>query len=138
MLAAARTAAEEAGAARPKLLGVTVLTSIDADGLHATGVTGGMREQVLRMARLAMAAGADGVVCSAREVVAVREALGPEALLVVPGIRPAYMGPDDQARTMTPREAAAAGADWLVVGRPITATPDPGASAARIAAELVG
>ncbi len=138
MIAAARAAADVAGADRPKLLAVTVLTSLDAEALHETGVAGGTRQQVLRLARLALAAGADGLVCSAHEISTLRDALGPEPLLVVPGIRPAGSAVGDQARTMTPREAASAGADWLVVGRPITAAADPGAAAAAIAAELVG
>jgi orotidine-5'-phosphate decarboxylase len=117
---------------------VTVLTSLNAEALHDIGVAGGPRQQVLRLARLAIAAGAHGLVCSAQEVAMLREALGPDALLVVPGIRPAGSAADDQARTMTPREAAAAGADWLVIGRPITAAADPAAAAATIAAELVG
>ncbi len=136
MIAAARAAAEAAGAARPKLLAVTVLTSLDAEALHETGVAGGARQQVLRLGRLALAAGADGLVCSAHEISTLRAALGPEALLVVPGIRPAGADIGDQARTMTPGEAARAGADWLVVGRPITGSADPGAAAAAIAAEL--
>ncbi|MCW3477279.1 orotidine 5'-phosphate decarboxylase / HUMPS family protein, partial [Limobrevibacterium gyesilva] len=111
-------------------------TSLDAEALHATGVAGGPRQQVLRLARLAVAAGADGLVCSAHEAAMLREALGPEPLLVVPGIRPAGAAANDQARTMTPRAAAQAGADWLVVGRPITAAPDPAAAAAAIAAEI--
>jgi orotidine-5'-phosphate decarboxylase len=127
MVAAARAAAETAGAARPQLLAVTVLTSLEA----APG-------EVLRLARLAMAAGADGLVCSGRDVRELRDALGPAALLVVPGIRPAGASPDDQARTMTPRAAAEAGADWLVVGRPITEAADPAAAAAAIAAEIGG
>jgi orotidine-5'-phosphate decarboxylase len=136
MMAAARQAAEAAGPARPKLLGVTVLTSLDADALHATGVAGDPAEQVLRLARLAIAAGADGLVCSPLEVRMLRAALGSGPLLVVPGIRPAGAPLGDQARTLTPREAAAAGADWLVVGRPITAAADPAAAAAAIAAEI--
>lgn len=136
MIQAARQAAEAAGDARPKLLAVTVLTSLDAEALHAVGVAGGPRQQVLRLARLALDAGADGLVCSAQEIATLRGALGPEALLVVPGIRPAGSDAGDQARTMTPREAADAGADWLVVGRPITAAADPAAAAAAIAADL--
>ncbi len=136
MIAAARAAAEAAGEARPLLLGVTVLTSLDAAALHETGVAGGPRQQVLRLARLALAAGADGVVCSPQEVAMLRDALGDAPLLVVPGIRPAGAALGDQARTMTPAEAAAAGADWLVVGRPITQAPDPAAAAAAILAEV--
>jgi orotidine-5'-phosphate decarboxylase len=137
MIAAARAAAEQAGVTRPVLLAVTVLTSLDAEALHATGVAGGPRQQVMRLARLALDAGADGLVCSAHEVAMLRTALGPAPVLVVPGIRPAGSDPGDQARTMTPADAARAGADWLVVGRPITAANDPGAAAAAIAAELV-
>lgn len=138
MIAAARQAAEAAGARRPRLLAVTVLTSLDAEALHATGVAGGPRQQVLRLARLALDAGADGLVCSPLEVAMLRDAIGPEPTLVVPGIRPAGSAANDQARTMTPSEAARAGADWLVVGRPITAAADPAAAAAAIAAELAG
>jgi orotidine-5'-phosphate decarboxylase len=136
MLRAARDAAEAAGAERPMLLAVTVLTSLDAEALQATGVAGGPRQQVLRLARLAVQSGADGLVCSAHEAAMLREALGPEPLLVVPGIRPAGAAKGDQARVMTPRQAADAGADWLVVGRPITEAADPAAAAAAIAAEI--
>lgn len=136
MIAAARAAAEQAGEARPVLLAVTVLTSLDAQTLHATGVAGGARQQVMRLARLALDAGADGLVCSAHEVAMLRAALGPTPVLVVPGIRPAGSDLGDQARTMTPTDAAQAGADWLVVGRPITMATDPAAATAAIAAEL--
>ena len=136
MIAAARRAAEAAGAARPLLLGVTVLTSLDAAALHDTGVAGGVRQQVLRLARLALAAGADGVVCGPQEVAMLRDALGDAPVLVVPGIRPAGSAAGDQARTMTPREAALAGADWLVVGRPITQSADPAAAASAILADV--
>jgi orotidine-5'-phosphate decarboxylase len=136
MVEAARRTAETAGESRPILLAVTVLTSLDAAALHDTGVAGGPRQQVLRLARLALGAGAAGLVCSPHEVSVLRDALGDGPLLVVPGIRPAGAAAGDQARTMTPREAAQAGADWLVVGRPITGSPDPGAAAAAIAAEI--
>ncbi len=137
MLAAGRKAADDAPD-RPLLLAVTVLTSLGAEALHATGVAGGPRQQVLRLARLALDCGVDGLVCSPHEISLLRDALGAGPLLVVPGIRPAGFAPDDQARTMTPQEAAAAGADWLVVGRPITAAADPAAAAAAIAQELAG
>jgi len=133
MIAAARAAAETVPD-RPILLAVTVLTSLDAATLHATGVAGGPRQQVLRLARLALEAGADGLVCSAHEVAPLRDALGDKPVLVVPGIRPAGAATGDQARVMTPEEAIAAGADWIVVGRPITGAADPGAAAAAIAA----
>jgi len=136
MITAARRAAETAGAARPILLAVTVLTSMDTAALYATGVSGGPRQQVLRLAKLALDAGADGLVCSAHEVAMLRDALGDAPTLVVPGIRPAGAALGDQARVMTPSEAAKAGASWIVVGRPITRAADPAAAAAAIAAEL--
>jgi orotidine-5'-phosphate decarboxylase len=125
MIAAARDAAEAAGTSRPMLLGVTVLTSLDAAALAATGVADAPARQVVRLGRLAIAAGADGLVCSAHEVAALRAALGPDVALVVPGIRLAGSPAGDQARTMSPRAAMEAGADWIVVGRPITAAADP-------------
>lgn len=134
MIEAARRAAD--AEQRPLLLAVTVLTSLDAAALHATGVAGGPRQQVLRLARLALDAGADGLVCSAHEAAMLRDAIGSGPVLVVPGIRPAGADAGDQARTMTPREAVDAGADWIVVGRPITAAADPAAAAAAIAAEI--
>jgi orotidine-5'-phosphate decarboxylase len=135
MIAAARRAAD-ASPKPPLLLAVTVLTSLDAEALHETGVAGGPRQQVLRLARLALKAGADGLVCSAHEVAMLRDAFGAAPVLVVPGIRPAGAAAGDQARVMTPAEAVAAGADWLVVGRPITGAADPGAAAAAILAEM--
>jgi orotidine-5'-phosphate decarboxylase len=136
MIAAAREAAEKAGEGRIRLLAVTVLTSLGAADLAETGVAGGPVQQVLRLARLAMNAGADGLVCSPREVAPLRDALGEETVLVVPGVRPAGSAADDQARTATPEEMAAAGADFVVVGRPITRSADVGAAAAAIAAAL--
>ena len=139
MVAAAREAAEKAGGAeRMKILAVTVLTSLDAAALAETGVAGGPVQQVLRLARLAVAAGADGLVCSPREVAPLRAALGDGPALVVPGVRPAGSAADDQARTATPEEMAAAGADYVVVGRPITKAADPAAAAAAIARALRG
>lgn len=142
MIAAAREAAEKAaekagGARRMRILAVTVLTSLDAAALAETGVAGGTVQQVLRLARLAVAAGADGLVCSPREVAPLRDALGDGPALVVPGVRPAGSAADDQARTATPEEMAAAGADFVVVGRPITKAADPAAAAAAIARALV-
>ena len=139
MIAAAREAAETSGGAdRMKILAVTVLTSIDAATLSDTGVSGGPVQQVLRLARLAVAAGADGLVCSPREVAPLRAALGEGPALVVPGVRPAGSAADDQARTATPEEMAAAGADFVVVGRPITKAADPAAAAAAIVRALAG
>lgn len=136
MITAARQAAEQAAGPRPILLAVTVLTSIDAATLEATGVAGGPVAQVVRLGRLAIAAGADGLVCSPQEVAPLRAALGAAPYLVVPGVRPAGSAAGDQARVATPEEAVAAGADWIVIGRPITGAADPAAAAAAIAAAL--
>ena len=128
--------AANAAAERPLILGVTVLTSLDRADLLATGVTGLPAEQVLRLGRLAVEAGVDGLVCSPWEVAMLRQALGASVRLVVPGIRPEGEAIGDQARTLTPAQAVAQGADWIVVGRPITGAADPAAAAARIAAAV--
>jgi orotidine-5'-phosphate decarboxylase len=132
-----RAAVEAAAATSPgtKLLAVTVLTSLDEDDLATVGQRGPVAEQARRLAVLARDCGVHGVVCSPHEVAALREACGPKTVLVVPGIRPAGSGTGDQKRVMTPREALAAGADWLVIGRPITGAADPAAAARAIAAE---
>ena len=135
MIEAARNAAEKSSH-RPLLLAVTVLTSLDDQALAATGITDGARAHVLRLGALAIKSGADGLVCSAHEVAALRDLLGPEPVLVVPGIRPKGAAQGDQARTMTPAEAMAAGADYLVVGRPITQSAAPAAAARAIVAEI--
>jgi orotidine-5'-phosphate decarboxylase len=137
MVAAAREAAEEAGPDRPRILAVTVLTSLDASALADTGVSGGTVQQVLRLGRLAMAAGADGLVCSPREVTTIRDSLGDAPVLVVPGVRPAGSAAGDQARIATPDQVARDGADWIVVGRPITQAADP-VAAARAIAQMLG
>jgi orotidine-5'-phosphate decarboxylase len=125
-----RAAAEAAGAPdSPRLLAVTVLTSMDGAQLAAVGVADPPAAQVVRLARLAAAAGISGLVCSAQEVAEVRDALGPGSLLVVPGIRPAGAPTDDQRRIATPAQAIAGGASMLVVGRPITQAADPAAAA---------
>jgi orotidine-5'-phosphate decarboxylase len=134
--AAVRAAAAQA--IRPKILAVTVLTSLDASALSATGIAGGAKQQVLRLARLALAQGADGLVCSAHEISVLRDAFGEAPVLVVPGIRPEGSAAGDQARVMTPQEAVQAGADYIVVGRPITEAADPAAAAAAIAASIAG
>jgi orotidine-5'-phosphate decarboxylase len=138
MVQAAREAVQEAGEARPLLLAVTVLTSLDAGALARTGVADPPEAQVLRLARLALDNGADGLVCSPREAAAIRAEFGASPVLVVPGVRPAGSAAGDQARTATPAEAVAAGADWIVLGRPLTGAADPAAAAASIAAELPG
>jgi orotidine-5'-phosphate decarboxylase len=132
----AAVAAAAAAPRRPWLLGVTVLTSLDAADLAATGVAAAADEQALRLARLAVSAGLDGLVCSPLEIAGLREALGPAPRIVVPGIRPAAAGGDDQKRTMAPTEALALGADILVVGRPITGARAPAAAAADLARQL--
>ncbi|GEK96622.1 orotidine-5'-phosphate decarboxylase [Gluconobacter kanchanaburiensis] len=121
---------------RPQLLAVTVLTSMNAEGLREIGVDATPQEQVIRLGKLAVSAGADGLVCSAHEIAPLRAALGDGPVLVVPGIRPAGSATDDQKRIMTPRQAAQAGADWIVVGRPITKAPDPVQAARAIMDEL--
>ncbi len=113
-----------------------MLTSLDAAALAETGVADEPAQQVLRLARLALENGADGLVCSAHEISRLRDAFGEKPVLVVPGIRPKGSETGDQARVMTPEEAAAAGADYIVVGRPITGAADPAAAAAAIAASI--
>ena len=140
MLDAAHAAVVETsaqvGCPQPLLIAVTVLTSLDARALRATGVDGAPEHQVLRLAALAQASGLDGVVCSAQEASVLRAACGPGFKLVTPGIRPAGGERHDQARVMTPEAALTAGADYLVIGRAITAAPDPAAALDAIAASL--
>jgi orotidine-5'-phosphate decarboxylase len=141
MRAAAESAAQAArdfGVARPICLGVTVLTSLDRRALEAeVGVTASIDGHVLRLADAARQAGLDGCVASPQEIRRIRLALGARFAIVTPGIRPASTAAaDDQKRVATPRAALEAGADYLVVGRPITAAPDPKAAAAAIIAEL--
>jgi orotidine-5'-phosphate decarboxylase len=139
MRAAAQAAAEtaaKAGVARPRLLGVTVLTSLDQGDLAAAGVAGSVEDQVVRLARMAQDSGLDGVVCSPKEIAPIRRACGPDLILLVPGIRPAGAALGDQKRVMTPREAVDAGATYLVIGRPITEAPDPAQAARDIARSL--
>jgi orotidine-5'-phosphate decarboxylase len=119
-----------------RLLAVTILTSHTEDGLDAVGLTGTLADSVRRLARLAREAGADGVIASPQEVALVREACGPDFLIVTPGIRPAGSARGDQARAATPAAARAAGADYLVVGRPVLEAADPAAAAAAIVREM--
>jgi orotidine-5'-phosphate decarboxylase len=133
---AATTAAKEFSVARPLVIGVTVLTSLDRKALpRDLGVAGSVESHVLRLAENARDAGLDGCVASPREIGLLRGALGPKFVIVTPGMRPAERQ-DDQARTATPRAAIAAGADYIVVGRPITAAPDPAAAATAIIEEI--
>jgi orotidine-5'-phosphate decarboxylase len=125
-----------AGRARPLVLAVTVLTSLSSSDLPAVGLSSSPEESVLRLARLAREAGLDGVVASPAEAAALRSALGPGFVIVTPGIRPAAADAGDQVRIATPGQAVRAGADYLVVGRPITAAPDPLVAADEIVAEI--
>jgi len=141
-LEAARDAAGETAAAAgtdpPILLGVTVLTSLDDAAAAEVGLNGPVADLVLERAELAAAAGIDGLVCSAREVARVRGAVGPEMTLVTPGIRPAGAAAGDQARVASPADAIRDGADYLVVGRPISGAEDPAAAADAIVEEIAG
>lgn len=133
---AATEAAEAQNVKRPMVVGVTVLTSLDNDDLEAVGQNGPPADQVLRLAGLAQECGLDGVVCSPKEAASVRAAAGPDFKLVVPGIRPSLSLSGDQKRTSGPADAVNAGADYLVIGRPITRAPDPAAAARAMAAAL--
>lgn len=132
MMRAAREGVEKVS--RPPLLvGVTVLTSLDEDQLHTIGIDRSLPEMVERLASASIAAGLDGVVCSARECAALRARIGEQALLVTPGIRPDWAERNDQQRIVTPEQALADGASYLVIGRPITSHPDPSSALLSIA-----
>jgi orotidine-5'-phosphate decarboxylase len=140
---AATRAANALGRPRPLVIGVTVLTSMTDAALHEIGVQRPMIEQVVHLAALAKSSGLDGVVASPQETRAIRQACGKDFQIVTPGIRPVRdsaqsdpQGKDDQARTLTPAEAISAGATYLVIGRPITAAPNPREAAEEIAATL--
>lgn len=135
MLAAAR-AAVGTGPARPNLIAVTLLTSHDGADLRAVGLVDDAAHGVARLARLAVDAGLDGVVCSGQEAALLRRTHGPQFKLVTPGIRATPVMGDDQARVLTAREAIAAGADYLVIGRPITRAPNAVEALERIAREI--
>jgi orotidine-5'-phosphate decarboxylase len=140
MMLAARDAAHDSaakmGVSPPKLIAVTVLTSLNGADLADVGQAANPLDQVRRLAALTQACGLDGVVCSPQEIVALRQDLGPDFLLVTPGIRPSWATSGDQKRVMTPVEAVQAGASYLVIGRPITGDQDPAAAARRIQADL--
>jgi orotidine-5'-phosphate decarboxylase len=134
MMSAAAEAASAPGS--PRLLAVTVLTSMDASQLAGIGITASPADQVLRLARLAQKSGINGMVCSAEEVALLRNETGPNSLLVIPGIRPTGSAIEDQKRVATPAQAIAHGASMLVVGRPITRAADPAAAAQSILNEI--
>jgi orotidine-5'-phosphate decarboxylase len=137
MRAAAEGAAKESGAHRPLVVAVTVLTSLDRAALsREVGVTGSVEGHVLHLCQLARDAGLDGNVASPNEIRAIRNYLGPKWAIVTPGVRPADSRADDQSRIATPSAAAQAGADYLVVGRPITAAADPVKAAQAVLADI--
>lgn len=140
MMQAARDAAQEEAAKRgiaaPKLIAVTVLTSLDEKDLDRLGQREPIADQVCRLAGLTQRAGLDGVVCSPQEISRLRKEFGPDFLLVTPGVRPETAKPDDQKRTLTPGEAARLGSHYLVIGRPITQAPDPAAAAEAVRASI--
>jgi len=142
MLRAAVEAAAESssqlGLPRPKLLGITVLTSINDVEWAAVGHTQSIRDSVLRLAQLCRQTGMDGVVASPQEAAAIRQCCGPDFLIVTPGIRPLYGDKGDQSRTATPADALRDGADYLVVGRPVLAAADPRMAAIEIVKEMEG
>ena len=131
-----KAAAQAAAESKICLIAVTVLTSLDQQELNAIGIQDSPADQVLRLARLTQQAGLAGVVCSAREITLIQNACGKDFLTIVPGIRPAGADAGDQKRIMTPAQAAAAGASYIVVGRPILAASDPSEAAQAIRQEL--
>ncbi len=136
MMRAAAEAAAKAGSSRPKLLAVTVLTSLDKEDLIAIGQDEDTSEQVVRLGTLAKESGMDGCVCSAEEILHLRAAVGNDLILMVPGIRPTWAPANDQKRVLTPRQAFDAGATYMVIGRPITKAENPVEAARRITAEI--
>lgn len=137
METAARAVQKEFGDDRPRLLAVTILTSSTETTLRQVGIEHSVQDMVVRLARLAKDSGMDGVVASPLEIELIRAACGPDFLIVTPGVRPTFAVADDQKRIMTPAEAVSAGADYLVIGRPIAKAADPAAAAQLIADEIV-
>lgn len=125
MLLAAREALEAYGLQRPLLAAVSILTSLDKEDLYAVGLHGALEDNVLRLARLSYACGLDGLICSPQEISAIRKAVGPRLQLITPGIRPSGSERHDQKRVMSPAEALKKGANYLVIGRPVTAAASP-------------
>ena len=137
MESAARAVQKEFGSQRPRLLAVTILTSSTEATLRRIGIDHSVQDMVVRLARLAKESGMDGVVASPLEIELIRAACGPDFLIVTPGVRPTFAAVDDQKRIMTPAEAVSAGADYLVIGRPIAKAADPAAAAQLIADEIM-
>jgi len=135
-VAAVKERAAEMEEKKPIILAVTVLTSQGPEDLKRLGINMGMEKMVVNLASLAKEAGVDGVVASPKEIIAIRETCGKDFVIVTPGIRPAASSKDDQKRIMTPLEAVNAGADYIVVGRPITQAEDPLAAVQSINSEL--
>jgi orotidine-5'-phosphate decarboxylase len=138
METAATAVRKEFGVQRPKLLAVTILTSSTEETLRGVGIDHPVQDMVVRLAKLAQNAGMDGVVASPLEIELIRAACGPDFLIVTPGVRPSFASVDDQKRIMTPTEAVTAGADYLVIGRPIAKADNPQVAADLIADEIVG
>jgi orotidine-5'-phosphate decarboxylase len=134
--AAVEAASQSSTKAKPMVLAVTVLTSLSDSDLQEVGIAGSVLSQVLRLGALARAAGCGGLVASAQEARELRKALGEDFAIVTPGVRPAGVSAGDQARVVTPQDAIAAGATYLVVGRPILEAPDPAKAAQQIADEI--
>ncbi|MBK5275429.1 MAG: orotidine-5'-phosphate decarboxylase [Desulfuromonadales bacterium] len=137
METAATAVRKEFGDQRPRLLAVTILTSSTEETLRGVGIDHPIRDMVVRLAKLAQNAGMDGVVASPLEIELIRAACGPDFLIVTPGVRPSFASLDDQKRIMTPAEAVSAGADYLVIGRPIAKDADPAVAAELISSEIV-
>jgi orotidine-5'-phosphate decarboxylase len=131
-----RNVAKQLNVPKPLILAVTILTSIDQATLEEVGIQTPLEEQVIRLATLAKKAGVSGVIASPREISLIRERCGPDFLIVTPGVRPASATKDDQKRTLTPGEAVRAGADYIVVGRPIKDAEDPVKAADEIVREM--
>lgn len=133
-----RDLAENLGRPKPMILAVTILTSLDEGNLKEVGLIGPVPERVVRLAELAQRAGMDGAVASPQEIIPVRQRCGPKFIIVTPGIRPAFAGagPDDQKRVMTAKEAITAGADYIVIGRPIRLAPNPVAAMDQVLEEI--
>ncbi len=137
MEAAATAVRKEFGDQRPRLLAVTILTSSTEETLRGIGIEHSVQDMVVRLARLALDAGMDGVVASPLEIELIRAACGPDFLIVTPGVRPGFASQDDQQRIMTPSDAVKAGSDYLVIGRPIATAADPALAADLIVDEIV-